>query len=236
MLERDIEVSLSVDASSSGDSPWYAIASDDVPRIQFLPPSFTMNYSSIWWNPPSGLATQQTVAGAGVVTFAPAIATAVPQSGREGGVIQSRLSNPTSRSAAIASLVLRGPNNTFAEFGSTNPGKVPYMQLCDATGKGWKFSLLADGTGFAAASAVSTAMQAQMLGDATWVGADGRTVLGSERSGTAPGSLRIASQFGKIEVNWATGKTYIRFKLNGGVAYYDVAPDLTGALTATVVP
>src|SRR5262245_34642869 len=229
MLERDIEVSLSIDPiNRPGNYPWYTVAGDDVPRIQLMAPMGITPYSQIWWNPPTGFGTSMVISGAGAITFSPNAGDQHPMPARSGAIIETRLNPASARSAAITSLILRGPNSTYAEFANI---QLPSMTLCDGTGKGWKYTLLADGTGFSPASAVSGAVMAQNINSAAWAGADGRTVLGSERSGTKPGSLRVQSSEGYIEINWVAGKTYIRMKrAGGGSTYYDVAPDNLGAL------
>lgn len=230
MLERDVEVSLSIDPiNRSGDTTSFTVGQDDVPRIRFFAPSPAATSSQIWFNSKLGLGTTMMVSGAGALSFTPQAADSLPR-GREDPPISTRFISPSARSAALSSLVLRGPGNLFAEFSVVGPS----MTLADGV-KGWKFSVLPDGTGFSPASAVSAAMMTQLLGDATWVGADGRTVLGSERQGSLPGSLRVATTLGKLEVNWVGGVTRIIMRNSAG-NYYAVSSNTSGVLGVAAVP
>src|SRR5262252_8510288 len=107
-LERDVEVSLSLDpANRPGNYEWFTIAGSDVPRIQIAAPSSASQYASIWWNTPSGLGMQMLISGAGAITYSTVGPNQSPTTGRNADVIETRLSNPITRTNAIASLVLR---------------------------------------------------------------------------------------------------------------------------------
>src|SRR5262249_26956987 len=112
---------------------------------------------------------------------------------------------------------------------------VPTMMLCDSTGKGWQYTITAAGTGFAAAVGQTVAQLQTNLGDNTWFRGSGRTMIGRERPGTRPGSLRVASPMGgAVELDWSGNGTRLRLMASNGV-YYNITPDGTGALSAARV-
>src|SRR5215467_5949820 len=175
-LDRVLETCLTISTvgRQTGDYPWYVLTLDGIDRVQFIPPGGSNLYGSIAFNPTTGLGTRMYVSTAGAITYSTQTLVTKTGTGRETPPqVSSRLEYPVSRVSGSESLVLRGPFGSYAEFTT-----LPSMMLCDSTGKGWYYTVLAAGTGFAAGVAVTAAQMATNLGDNTWFRASGRTFLG----------------------------------------------------------
>jgi len=235
MMDRDIEVSYLIDTINRPNMYVdFGVGQDDIDRVRFQPPSTAGGASKVSLLNSAVQGTTFSVDATGTVVY-----TAVPpyntmNTGREDQIkSECRIMGRRILIDDIPLVVFLGPNNTFAAlWGST----TPYIQLCDGTGAAWNLVPNGTGTGLTATAITGVTMAGQ-VGDPNWHRLTGRTIFGRmDRPNVLLGSMRIANQFGLVELNWkANGQTYIKMQGANGTNYL-VAPDNTGALTAVVAP